>query len=206
MDKTLEFLHLVHQMKRIERFKDMPFWKNTQVKRWDSDAEHSYRVALIAMIIQPFLKKKYNFEKLLKMILLHDLVEILINDKFPFKKLNGKYSLPKDFIPDKPESEIIAFNKICSTLSNKQKKEYQILFKEFLKAEAGKNCTNEAKLAVALDRIESSLQVTDYMKLNEFEISKEHKIIQTKYLNSKSDIDEPFIINLVKSIGKEINQ
>ena len=69
MDKTLEFLHLVHQMKRIERFKDMPFWKNTRVKRWDSDAEHTYRVALIAMIIQPFLKKKYDFEKLLKIFL-----------------------------------------------------------------------------------------------------------------------------------------
>ncbi|CAG9623492.1 hypothetical protein BACCIP111883_04305 [Sutcliffiella rhizosphaerae] len=38
-------------------------------------AEHTWRVSLIAMLKEPFLKEKVNTTKLLKMIIIHDLVE-----------------------------------------------------------------------------------------------------------------------------------
>lgn len=203
MENILDFLHLSHQMKRIQRFKDMPFWKNSRVERWDSNAEHTYRMSLIAILLKPYLKKTYDYEKLLTMIVIHDLVEVLINDKFPFKDDNGKYSLPKNYVPDDSDSELLVFNELFKDFSDKEK--YQQLFKEFVYAETGRESSDEAKLAVALDRIESSLQVSDYIRLNEFSITSEHSKLQIEYLKSKVDSNkEPALYELVGLIEKEL--
>lgn len=200
MEELLELIHLIHQMKRIERFRDMPFWKNTKVKRWDSNAEHSYRVALMALVLKPYLKKTYDYEKVLTIAVIHDLVEMLIKDKFPFKGKHGNYSLPKNYTPDNPEDEKKAFTIMLEAFPEKLRAEYQEYLEDFVAAEIGEEASNEAKLVVALDRIEASLQVVDYMRLKEFEITEEHTKLQTQYLKSKSDIGEPSLTKLVQLI------
>ena len=48
--------------------------------RQESVAEHSWRMSLMAVLIEPLLKQKVNTARLLKMIIIHDLVEAEASD------------------------------------------------------------------------------------------------------------------------------
>src|SRR5258708_5686556 len=48
--------------------------------RQESVAEHTWRMALMAVLIEPLLKQKVDSARLLKMIILHDLVEAEAGD------------------------------------------------------------------------------------------------------------------------------
>ena len=58
--------------------------------RQESVAEHSYQMALMAILIHPHLDQKPNLEKTLKMALVHDLVEAIVGDVPFLKKVNAK--------------------------------------------------------------------------------------------------------------------
>ena len=42
--------------------------------RQESVAEHTWRMSLMAILVEPYLDQKVNIEKLLKMVIIHDLV------------------------------------------------------------------------------------------------------------------------------------
>src|SRR5215510_9282174 len=48
--------------------------------RQESVAEHTWRMSLMAVLIEPLLKQKVDSARLLKMIILHDLVEAEATD------------------------------------------------------------------------------------------------------------------------------
>src|ERR1700748_739286 len=52
----------------------------TSSGRQESVAEHTWRMALMAVLIEPLLKQKVNTARLLKMIIIHDLVEAEAKD------------------------------------------------------------------------------------------------------------------------------
>src|SRR5580765_2509447 len=52
----------------------------TSSGRQESVAEHTWRMALMALLIEPLLKQKVDTSRLLKMIILHDLVEAEARD------------------------------------------------------------------------------------------------------------------------------
>src|SRR3989304_2706645 len=81
--KITKFLHTMANLKKRLRFKDMPGWENANIDRWDSVAEHSYRMALMAVLYHPYLEQKPDLGKTLKMILVHDIVELIANDYSP---------------------------------------------------------------------------------------------------------------------------
>ena len=41
LHQILDFTHLIYELKKILRFKNMPGWENADWERWDSVAEHS---------------------------------------------------------------------------------------------------------------------------------------------------------------------
>ena len=55
--------------------------RQTLLMNPESVADHSYSMAIMGMVISDL--KHYNFEKMLKMILLHDLAESKIGDYTP---------------------------------------------------------------------------------------------------------------------------
>ncbi len=57
--------------------------------RRESVAEHTWRLALMAMAIEPYLPNQVNSEKLLKMIIIHDLVEAYAKDIPAFETMNN---------------------------------------------------------------------------------------------------------------------
>jgi len=116
--------------------------------RQESVAEHVWRMALLAMLVTPNIKQKVDAEKLLKIILVHDLVEIYAGD-IPITES----SVSADVKKIKEEKERNAIDKIKTRLPNLIGEEIYSLWWEY-----ENNITIEAKIAHALDKIEAQAQ------------------------------------------------
>jgi putative hydrolases of HD superfamily len=116
--------------------------------RQESVAEHTWRVSLMAMLIQPYLTKKVNTSRLLKMIIIHDLVEAEAGDIPAFDTMDNHAAKEK-----KTLNEIKSIEKIRDTLGDPLGNELYNLWFEFENKE-----TYEAKVANALDKLEVQIQ------------------------------------------------
>ena len=116
--------------------------------RRESVAEHTWRVALMAMAIESSLPLKVDSEKLLKMIIIHDLVEAYATDIPAFETMNN--SEAKEM---KIKNEIAAIERIRDLLGGPSGQLFYDYWFEFEQ----KN-TYEAKVANALDKLEAQIQ------------------------------------------------
>lgn len=74
-ERILNFLHSIEQLKHELRHS----W--TSKGRQESVADHSWRVALMLIICAPYLDKKIDLLKALKLAILHDIGEAKIGDR-----------------------------------------------------------------------------------------------------------------------------
>lgn len=136
LEKKLKFLELVDEMKLIKRAIFLRDWSQ------ESDAEHSYHLALIVMIfIEDF--PELNYEKAIKLALIHDLVEIYAWDTIVFDKKAEK---------TKEEREKQALIKF--------KNEFQDILPEFIELieEYEERISKEAKFVYSIDKIQIIIQ------------------------------------------------
>lgn len=133
----IKFLHDAEKLKTLLRHS----WLSSG--RRESVAEHSWRLALMAILINPYLKRPTNIAKTIKMAIVHDLVEIHYTDNWAFNKAPV----------DKETQERRALIKLIKPLSQELKQEIIDLWEEF---EAAK--TSEALFAKFLDKTEVLLQ------------------------------------------------
>lgn len=134
MDQTsfLKFLHTAEKLKCITRHS----WSSTG--RQESVAEHSWRLALMALLC----KNEYpdmDINKVIAMSLLHDLGEALTGDIPAFLKSESD-----------DEAESKAIESVLSTLPQEEQQEFRMLFEDMEKMES-----DEAKLWKALDNMEA---------------------------------------------------
>lgn len=116
----------------------------TGTVRNESDAEHSWHLALMAVILSEYYPgENKNILKAVKMALIHDLVEIYAGDTFCYDE-NAHI--------DKEAREQRAAEKLFNMLPADQTGEMWSLWREF--EEAG---TAEARFAVCLDRLQPLL-------------------------------------------------
>lgn len=104
----------------------------------EDDAEHSWHLAMMAILFEKYAPFPLNMEKILKMTLVHDLVEVYAGDTFAYDVVG--YS-------DKAEREKKAADKLFSLCP--EAKALRALWEEFDAEE-----TNDAKYAASLDRIQ----------------------------------------------------
>ena len=135
--KLIDFLHKSEKLQTLLRHS----WLSSG--RRESVAEHTWRMALMALIINPYLDQKLDLEKTLKIILVHDLVEINYQDHPAFKK-------PPI---DKAEQERKSLLKLLKSLPRNLRQEIIDLWQEY-----EDNKTLEAKFAKAMDKTEVLLQ------------------------------------------------
>jgi putative hydrolases of HD superfamily len=138
----------------------------TSSGRQESVAEHTWRMSLMAVLIEPLLKQKVNTARLLKMIILHDLVEAEATDISALDVLrNPEIKL------DKIEKEKKAIENLRLALQDTNGQEIYDLFYEFEEKE-----TYEAKVANALDKLEVQLQHNhaDFSTWEEIEYDRVH--------------------------------
>ena len=116
--------------------------------RQESVAEHTWRMSLMAVLIEPLLKQKVDTSRLLKMIIIHDLVEAEAKDVSALDVLRNP-----ELKVQKAEKEKEAIENLRSVLLEINGQEIYDLFYEFEHKE-----TYEAKVANALDKLEVQLQ------------------------------------------------
>jgi len=143
--KILEFAKDIGKLKRTKRIG----WVNYNVPSSESVAEHSFRVAMLAMVLAPSFKVNQN--KAVKMALVHDVGEAVVGD---IVKQFGKKKHPD--IKNIKKREEDAFIKIFSTIDGK---EYIKLYKEYETMR-----TKEARFVKQIDRLEFMIQAQEYEK------------------------------------------
>jgi len=125
--KLIDFFEIVGELKSVRR----TGWLNHKVPNPESVADHSFRTAVMAMILAP--KIGANVEKAIKMALIHDIGETKIGDVIT---MQGKQTLANQ--SEKLALEAAAFKEIFSLIDGN---EYISLFNEF---EGGGNERSEA--------------------------------------------------------------
>ena len=131
----IKFALVIDEMKNI-------FRRNLIVdgSRRENDAEHSWNLAMLAMLFEEYSVEKVNIERVLKIALVHDLVEVYAGDTFAYDAKGNE---------DKLQREIESADKLFGLLDPVQGAEIRALWDEF---EAKK--TPESRYANAIDRIQ----------------------------------------------------
>lgn len=112
--------------------------------RLENDAEHTWHLAMMAIIlIEHANESDLDILRVLKMLLIHDIVEIDAGDTFAYDTKGHD---------DKAERENAAAERIFGLLPSEQKEECFLLWQEFEEKR-----TAEAKYAGALDRLQPIL-------------------------------------------------
>jgi putative hydrolase of HD superfamily len=142
MSDIYSFIHSAEKLKNELRH------SFTSSGRQESVAEHTWRMSLLAFLLLPKLDKQVNFEKLMKMIVIHDIVEIEAGDT-PVPFMVGNDGLKKQ----KEVREQAAIVNVRTQLGDVVGEEIYQLWHEFENQE-----TYEAKVANALDKLEVQIQ------------------------------------------------
>jgi putative hydrolases of HD superfamily len=139
---------ILQVLKLAERLKFELRHSYTSNGRQESVAEHTWRMSLMAVLIEPLLNQKIDTARMLKMIIIHDLVEAEARDISALDVLRD----PSIKIR-KVENEKRAIENLRNALIDTNGQEIHDLFYEFENKE-----TYEAKVANALDKLEVQLQ------------------------------------------------
>jgi putative hydrolase of HD superfamily len=142
LEQQLEFLRVVDALKRVDRMTRL-IQRSGETSRRENSAEHSWHLALMAMMLIEHANEPVDLARVLQMILVHDIVEIDAGDTFVYDAAA---------MIGKAEREQQAAERIFGMLPDDQKAEFLALWHEFEARE-----TPEAKYASALDRLAGML-------------------------------------------------
>jgi putative hydrolases of HD superfamily len=140
--QIIDFIHFSEGLK-----KELRTFTLSDGQRKESTAEHSWRLALLVMLVGPELNLEVNIDRAIKIAIAHDLVEIEAGD-VSYMQHFGNQEL-KD---SKDKLERAAMEKIKARFGNSG------TLIESLWLEFEEQATAEAKLVKALDKIEARLQ------------------------------------------------
>lgn len=115
--------------------------------RQESVAEHTWRMSLMVVLLEPYLDKELDTARTLKMVIIHDLVEAEAGDQPVFEVTTAK---AKEL---KQAKERQAIENLRTNLGNGLGQHVYELWHEFEDKQ-----TYEAKVANALDKLEVQIQ------------------------------------------------
>jgi putative hydrolase of HD superfamily len=139
LKRQLDFIVELDKLKRILR--------QTLVmdgSRQENSAEHSWHLAVMAVLLHEHAGNAVDVQRVLRMLLIHDVVEIDAGDTFCY---DAAASVGKE------ERERRAAERLFGLLPGEQAQEFRDLWEEFEARE-----TADAQFANALDRLQGLLQ------------------------------------------------
>lgn len=139
--KQVAFIKEIDKLKFIQR-KTRLFNSD----RHENDAEHSWHLAMMTIVLAEHSDKPIDVLKVVKMVLIHDIVEIDAGDTFIYDAVKNHTNT---------DEELRAAKRIFGLLPTEQAAEFIAIWTEF---EDG--ITDEAKFARSMDRFEPLLQNT----------------------------------------------
>ena len=182
LQKQVEFIVEVDQMKQIFRRT-----KLIDETRYENDAEHSWHVSVMAILFQEHANEPdLDIARVLKMLLIHDIVEIDAGDTFAYDVEGHK---------DKREREEKGAERIFGLLPEDQGDELYALWIEFEKQE-----TPEAKYATALDRLQPLIHnyYTDGEAWRKHNITAQQVIEMNEHIGEGSEVLWEFACDLIQ--------
>lgn len=138
LEQQIQFVLEIDKLKRVLRQTLL-----TDGSRRENSAEHSWHIALMAVILAEYASEPVDILRVIKMLLIHDLVEIDAGDTFCYD-LQGNQN--------KAEREAEAADRLFNLLPPDQAVELRALWEEF-EAQA----TPAARFAASLDRLQPIL-------------------------------------------------
>ncbi|MBR6985549.1 MAG: HD domain-containing protein [Ruminococcus sp.] len=135
LKKQLDFMLELDKMKNL--------YRQTYVlheDRKENDAEHSWHLAIMTMLLSEYSAEPVDALHVMKMVLIHDVVEIDAGDTYCYDAEGNK---------SKAEREEKAAQRIFGMLPDDQKKDFYDLWREFEDSE-----TADARFAALIDRLQ----------------------------------------------------
>ena len=169
LNKTVDFITEIEKLKSVTRF------NRTLDGRFENSAEHSWQGAIAAMVLQDYYPEKLNMEKVMSMLLIHDLGEIYAGDTWVFddqKKLHSH------------DREIESIEKTMSILPEEK---YLNMKNSWLEFEKGQSA--EARYARVIDALVpliNHLEVSE-LNYNPDHISSEMVLEKKKFIKDESE-------------------
>jgi len=139
LDQQLSFVVELDKLKTVLRQSLL-----TDSSRRENSAEHSWHLAMMAPVLAEYASRPVDVSKVIRMLLVHDIIEIDAGDTFAFDIAGNE---------TKVERELLAAKRIFGLLPHEQGNELRMLWEEF---ESG--ATAEAQFANAIDRLQPFLQ------------------------------------------------
>lgn len=133
INKQVKFIGEIEKLKTITRF------NKTLDGRFENSSEHSWQVALVAIILKEYYPYELNLEKVISMLLIHDLGEIYAGDTWAFDDEGKQYSHDK---------ELKSIEETLKVLPDKQRMYMKNLWLEFEKGDS-----KEARYARVIDAL-----------------------------------------------------
>ena len=133
IEKILSFVIEIEKLKDVQR-KTRPIG----LERYENSAEHSWHVCLCALMLKDYANEKINIDRVIKMLLIHDLGEIDAGDTIIYASETQELK----------SKEAAGLARILNILPENKGEEYLMLWHEF---ESGE--TADSKYAKAIDRV-----------------------------------------------------
>ena len=171
LNQTVEFIKEIEKLKSVTRF------NRTLDGRFENSAEHSWQGTIAAMVLQDYYPEKLNMEKVISMLLIHDLGEIYAGDTWVFddeKKLHAH------------DRELASIEKTMSLLPEAT---YVNMKNSWLEFEKGQS--PEARYARVIDAL---VPLINHLEVSEVNYNPDH--IRSEMVLEKK--------NFIKSESKEL--
>ena len=176
-ERIVDLLRDVGKLKRLTR----TGWIESGVCEPESVADHSYRTALLSMILADV--DGLDTLVTMRMALIHDLAESRVGDLTPFAI---------EQTPEWEEKERSAIHDILSRLPTMQAEFYGRIWKEYQEGE-----TPEAKLVRSADKLEMLLQAREYVETG----SGAKKLMRFNHVSVKGEIEQELEKEIKRSVG-----
>ena len=153
--------------------------------RHENSAEHSWHIALLALVLSEYAAGgAIDVFRVLKMLLVHDLVEIDAGDTYCYDDQGRQ---------DQAKREVQAADRIFNLLPADQAHSFLILWEEFEARE-----TAESRLANALDRVQPFL----HNYFTEGQTWQENDIISSQVIARMQPVEDgsPFLWKYIKAL------
>ncbi len=134
LQQQINFILEMDKLKNVFRRTYVP-----GTDRHENDAEHAWQLAIMVMFLHEHAAEPIDIFKVLKMVLIHDIVEIDAGDTFCYDEKGYQ---------DKAERERQAAERIFALLPSDQCREIWALWEEF-----ESRSTPESRFAAAVDRL-----------------------------------------------------
>ncbi len=184
LEKQLQFIVEIDKVKNIFRQTYL-----SDGERKENDAEHSWHIALMAILLQEYANEKVDVMRVIPMLLIHDLVEIDAGDTYAYDAVAKE---------TQHEREEAAADRIFGLLPEEQGHYFYELWKEFESYESA-----DAKYAHMLDNLQPLL-LNDASEGKSWVEHGVHKSQIYKRNEKMPEISEPIWNEMKKIIEKHV--